>query len=203
VNTGGGYDGHRPTGRSGGIVPARIDAVNRRTSPTWAGASIAPEGFDGEGPRLVVATAEEELVARYGGLDPSELGLTAAMFDPPAGIFLVARSADGHVVGGVGVRPFEPEPGVGEIKRLWVDPEWRRRGVGRRLMDEAESAAHRLGFFSLHLATGDHQPEAVALYEASGWVRRRVDHTGAVLPDWHLQFSKALPGRPSEIVAGS
>ena len=60
------------------------------------------------------------------------------------------------------------------------------------MMDEIESVALRLGFSSLDLATGDNQPEAVALYEGSEWVRRREDHNGARLPDWHLQFSKTL-----------
>jgi GNAT superfamily N-acetyltransferase len=156
------------------------------------GVVIGPEPYAGEGPRRIVEAAEAELVARYGGLTDDELRLTAAMFDLPAGVFLVARSAEGLAVGGVGVRPFEPEAGVGEIKRLWVDPSWRRRGLGVTLMDEAESAARRLGFTSLHLATGDNQPEAVALYEAMGWERRRYDHGGMLLPDWHLQFSKAL-----------
>jgi len=160
--------------------------------PSALDVAIGPEAYAGDGPRRVVEAAEDELVLRYGGLDPSETGLTAAMFDPPAGTFLVARSGDGAVVGGVGVRPYEHEPGVGEIKRLWVDPVWRRHGLGRRLMDEAESTARGLGFSSLHLATGDHQPEAVALYEGSAWVRRRTDHAGAVLPDWHLQFTKRL-----------
>jgi GNAT superfamily N-acetyltransferase len=154
---------------------------------------IGPEPYAGEGPCRVVEAAEAELVARYGGLTEDELGLTAAMFDPPTGTFLVARLGEGAVVGGVGVRPFEPEAGAGEIKRLWVDPSWRRRGLARMLMERAESVALRLGFFSLHLATGDRQPEAVALYQAAGWKRRTYDHAGARLPDWHLQFSKALP----------
>jgi GNAT superfamily N-acetyltransferase len=191
VNTGGGCE---RAGSDSRIVPARIEAVDRLTPATWAKAVISVEPFEAEGPRHVVAAAEAELVARYGGLTQDELGLTAAMFDPPAGTFLVARADGGFVVGGVGVRPLERAPGVGEVKRLWVDPEWRRRGLGRRLMDEVESAARRLGYSSLHLATGDHQPEAVALYQAGGWVRRRVDHAGAVLPDWHLQFSKRLRG---------
>jgi GNAT superfamily N-acetyltransferase len=175
-----------------GIAPARIEAVDRSTSATWAKSAISSEPFDSDGPQRVVMAAEDELVDRYGGLADDELGLVAAMFDPPAGAFLVARSEGGVVVGGVGVRRFEPEESVGEIKRLWVEPGWRRRGLGQRLMDEIESAARRLGFSSLHLATGDQQPEAVALYEASGWVRRRVDHTGALLPDWHLQFLKTF-----------
>ena len=166
--------------------------MNGGTSSTWAETVVLPEPFDGDGARFVVHAAEEELVARYGGLAAEELGLTAAMFDPPAGTFLVARSGDDAVVGGVGVRPFQLASGVGEIKRLWVDPEWRRQGLGRKLMNEIESVAFRLGFSSLHLATGDSQPEAVAMYQASEWIRRRVDHNGERLPHWHLQFSKTL-----------
>lgn len=166
--------------------------MNGRTSAPWGQTVILREHFDGDGARYVVEAAEEELVARYGGLAPEELGLTAAMFDPPAGTFLVARSGGNAVVGGVGVRPFRLTSGVGEIKRLWVDPAWRRCGLGRKMMEQIETVALRLGFSSLHLATGDNQPEAVALYEASEWIRRREDHNGAPLPDWHLQFSKTL-----------
>jgi GNAT superfamily N-acetyltransferase len=167
--------------------------MDQRTSAPSVRVVVGPESYAGAGPRRVVREAEAELIARYGGLADEELRLTAVMFDPPAGTFLVARSDDGRVVGGVGVRRFAPEAGLGEIKRLWVDPAWRRRGLGRMLMDEMESVAARLGFSSLHLATGDHQPEAVALYEGSGWQRRRDDHAGAMLPGWHLQFSKPVP----------
>ena len=54
----------------------------------------------------------------------------AAMFDPPNGAFLVARRGDaaGPPLGGVGVRAIGP--GVGEVRRLWVDPEL--AGAGHR-----------------------------------------------------------------------
>jgi GNAT superfamily N-acetyltransferase len=147
---------------------------------------VRREPFDTEGCRWVVARAEEELVARYGMLDDGELGLTAAMFDPPTGSFVVARvdgdgdgdgdgEADGDAqpVGGAGVRTVAP--GEGEVRRVWVDPEWRRRGVARALMDGLEDAARDLGLVTLRLATGDRQPEAAALYDSSGWERTRVD----------------------------
>ena len=60
---------------------------------------MSPEAYDGDGPRWVVKRAEAELVERYGQLDDSELGLTAAMFEPPDGIFLVARSVDVRTAG--------------------------------------------------------------------------------------------------------
>jgi GNAT superfamily N-acetyltransferase len=146
----------------------------------------------------VVARAEEELVARYGMLDDGELGLTAAMFDPPAGSFVVARvdgdgdsDGDAHPVGGAGVRTVAP--GTGEVRRLWVDPEWRRRGVARALMEGLEDAARDLGLVTLRLATGDRQPEAMALYDTSGWERTRVDvYEGAAETVCVFRFVKSL-----------
>jgi GNAT superfamily N-acetyltransferase len=161
---------------------------------------VRREPFDTEGCRWVVARAEEELVARYGMLDDGELGLTAAMFDPPAGSFVVARvegDGEGHAdhgaqpVGGAGVRTVAP--GTGEVRRVWVDPEWRRRGVARALMEGLEDAARDLGLVTLRLATGDRQPEAVALYDSFGWERTRVDvYEGAAETVCVYRFVKSL-----------
>ncbi len=152
--------------------------------------TVRDEPYGSDGPRSVVSHAEAELVARYGGLDDGELGLTAAMFDPPSGAFLVARVEEDHPVGGAGVRTVAD--GVGEVRRLWVDPGLRGCGIGRALMIELEDAARNLGLSALVLSTGDRQPEAVALYEASGWERLHVDKRGEPLPTWHLRFSKVI-----------
>jgi GNAT superfamily N-acetyltransferase len=146
----------------------------RPTSPRPPGVTIGLEPYDGDGPRFVVARAEAELVERYGFLDAGEHGLTAAMFDPPAGAFLVGRAGDaGPPVGGVGLRAVAPT--IGEVRRLWVDPSWRGHGLGRALMEALEVEARRLGHTTLRLGTGDRQPEAVALYEATGWERLVAD----------------------------
>jgi GNAT superfamily N-acetyltransferase len=111
---------------------------------------------------------EAEPVERYGHLDENERGLTAAMFEPPVGFFLVARSEERpRPVGGVGVRSVGP-PGTGEVKRLWVDPAGRGVGLGRRLMGDLEDATRDMDLNVLQLGTGDRQPEAVALYESAG-----------------------------------
>jgi len=139
-------------------------------SPSTPAVVVRRAPYDAEDSRRVVTQAEEELVVRYGMLDDGERGLTADMFDPPAGAFLVACAGDGpDPVGGVGVRMVAP--GTGEVRRLWVDPDWRRRGVARALMAALEEAARDLGADTLRLATGDRQPEAVALYDAAGWER--------------------------------
>ncbi len=166
--------------------------------------SVEPEPYESAGPQWVVAKAEAELIARYGGLDDGELGLEAAMFEPPGGSFLLARVAGGQavgavgavgaveatVVGGVGLRSMAE--GVGEVRRLWVDPSWRGRGVGRTLMARLEDRALELGLSDLVLGTGDRQPEAVHLYEVTGWERVHVDAVGMPLPDGYIRFVKAI-----------
>lgn len=160
------------------------------------GLRMGPEPYDSEGPRWVVAQAEAELIARYGGLADGELGLNAAMFGRPGGSFLVARAgairsgASGPPVGGVGLRRVAE--GVGEVRRLWVDPAWRGRGVGQTLMAGLECAGLELGFENLVLATGDRQPEAVQLYRTTGWTRLYVDPQGRPLAAGWIRFAKAI-----------
>ena len=153
--------------------------------------SLRPEPYASEGPRWVVAQAEAELVARYGGLDDGELGLTAAMFDPPAGVFLIARTESrAEPIAGAGLRSVAP--GTGEVRRLWVDSAWRGRGIGREVMTRVEDAASDLDLSVLRIETGDRQPEAVSLYEGMGWERIFVTPEGAPLPAGWIRFRKVV-----------
>jgi putative acetyltransferase len=182
------------SGTSG--VSERIEAVDRPPSQarheSVAGAIVtAREPFDSAGPRWVVTQAQAELVTRYGFLDSGELHLTAAMFDPPGGAFLVARtSSDAPPIGGVGLRPVDEW--TGEIKRLWVDPGCRGSGTARTLMALAEATARELGYRALRLETGARQPEAIALYDSIGWARRETDWDGGPLPGGSFHFAKEL-----------
>lgn len=162
--------------------------------PSTFAISLRPEPYGSDGPRWVVAQAEAELVTRYGGLDDGELGLTAAMFEPPAGIFLVARTESRtEPVGGAGLRTTAAA--TGEVRRLWVDPAWRGRGIGRDLMAGLEAAAGDLGLSLLQLATGDRQPEAVSLYQSLGWDRIFVTPEGAPLSAGWIRFRKLVGPR--------
>jgi GNAT superfamily N-acetyltransferase len=162
------------------------------SSTIQAGFVLAQEPYGDDGPQWVVAQAEAEIVERYGNLDGDEQGLTAAMFNPPNGVFVVARrgNAAGPILGGVGVRAIHP--GIGQIRRLWVDPGQRGQGIARTLMTGVEHAAHQLGLTDLRLGTGDRQPEAVALYASSGWERVLVGHDGRPVPPRHIWFTKQL-----------
>lgn len=59
--------------------------------------------------------------------------------------------------------------GYGEIKRLYVDPGARGRGVGRAMMAALESDLRAHGIEIARLETGIRQPEALALYERCGY----------------------------------
>jgi GNAT superfamily N-acetyltransferase len=170
--------------------------MHHLSSAVPAGLVLAREPYGGAGPQWVVAQAEGEIIVRYGELDDGEMGLTAAMFDPPNGAFVMGRSGDaaGPPLGGVGVRALRP--GVGQIRRLWVHPESRGHGVARALMGGIEDAARDLGLTDLRLGTGDRQPEAVALYESAGWQRVRVGNDGRPVPPRHIWFTKQLTPAP-------
>jgi len=93
----------------------------------------------------------------------------AEMFAPPDGVFLVFRDDRGRAVGCGGIARFDATRG--EVKRMYVVPEARGLGLGRKLLEELESHASALGYGSLVLETGDRQPEAVGLYVSSGFER--------------------------------
>ncbi|WP_298459342.1 GNAT family N-acetyltransferase [uncultured Cellulomonas sp.] len=65
----------------------------------------------------------------------------------------------------------EPGPGLGEVKRVYVAPRFRGRGLSRRVLAEVERLAAGAGLHRVVLETGDRQTAAMALYEASGYVR--------------------------------
>jgi DNA-binding MarR family transcriptional regulator len=90
----------------------------------------------------------------------------AAKYRPPQGAFLIAWSDD-LPIGCVSLRPLSP--GIGEVKRLWIDPIARGQGLGRRLMRAIEDRARGMGLTRLQLDTNTALTAAVALYRREGW----------------------------------
>jgi DNA-binding MarR family transcriptional regulator/GNAT superfamily N-acetyltransferase len=109
-----------------------------------------------------------ELAERFEqGFDP-ELGLSAtdAELTPPAGLFLVA-SLHGQPVGG-GALKFHGA-GPAHIKRMWVAPQARGLGLGRRLLAELEERARARRVPALRLETNRVLTEAISLYRSAGY----------------------------------
>ena len=61
------------------------------------------------------------------------------------------------------------ERSIAEIKRLYVRPDMRGRGLGRRILDELERVAQAQGYTAVRLDTGARQPDAVRLFETAGY----------------------------------
>lgn len=87
----------------------------------------------------------------------------------PEVAFLVARDAQGQAVG---CAALVVQPEHGEIKRMFVQPALRGRGVAKALYARLEAEALRRGCTRLRLETGIRQPEALAFYERLGFQRR-------------------------------
>jgi GNAT superfamily N-acetyltransferase len=86
---------------------------------------------------------------------------------PPGGGFVVLEE-DGRAVAGGGVKRLDDR--ACEIKRMYVAPEVRGRGLGRVLLVALEDLARDLGYAVARLDTGAKQPEAQAMYERAGYV---------------------------------
>jgi GNAT superfamily N-acetyltransferase len=91
---------------------------------------------------------------------------TASEMGPPGGTFLVLYD-DGSAVAGGGIKPLDD--GVAEIKRMYVVPQARSRGLARVLLGALEDAARDLGYTRVRLDTGARQPHARALYLSTGY----------------------------------
>jgi ribosomal protein S18 acetylase RimI-like enzyme len=130
------------------------------------GLELADVAYDSDVAQQLVEEVQAEYVERYGG--PDATPLVPEEFAPPSGSFLVAF-AGGEPVGSVGLRRHDD--GAVEIKRLYVRAAHRRRGHARALLAAVEERARALGYRRVVLETGSRQPEAVALYLASGYER--------------------------------
>ena len=112
----------------------------------------------------LVGRVQQEYVQRYGG--PDGAVVTPEEFEPPRGLFVVAE-VDG-VPAACGAWRSLGE-GSAEVKRVYVEPAFRRRGLAQVVVDAIEADAARAGVRSLVLNTGPEQPEALSLYAALGY----------------------------------
>ena len=122
-----------------------------------------------------IAALNAELSARYPEAGATHFRLDASEVAPGRGIFLVARWA-GRPVGCGALRCIREDalvrevgPAVGELKRMYVAPAVRGRGIGKALLARLEAEARALGLARLVLETGIRQPEAIGLYRAAGF----------------------------------
>lgn len=150
-----GRTGVRPTDPAGYRFPMEFRAL----------------GYQHPDVRKLCDEVQQIYTERYG--DPDQGPVDESDFAPPSGLFLVVYQDDRALACG-GWRVADPaEPGLSagdaELKRMYVRPDARGRGLARAVLAEVEHRAREAGRTRMILETGTLQPEAIALYRSSGY----------------------------------
>ncbi len=117
--------------------------------------------------RSALAQYFGELDDRFpNGFDPGDDGAASTVLRAPGGAFVIMHS-DGVAFGCGGVQRIDEV--TGEIKRMWISPDWRRLGLGARLLTGLENTARELGYTCVVLDTNATLVEAIAMYERAGY----------------------------------
>jgi DNA-binding MarR family transcriptional regulator/GNAT superfamily N-acetyltransferase len=149
----------------------RLVGAMRDVERLLMAASVDIRSVDPEHPdaRYCLAEYVAELNRRSTrGFDPA-VGATALPHEvrPPAGHFFVAY-LHGEPIGCGAVKHHDDAPA--EIKRMWIVPQARGLGLGRRLLKTLEACARENGARVAHIETGGVLTEALTLYRSTGWV---------------------------------
>ncbi|MFP3467542.1 GNAT family N-acetyltransferase [Leifsonia sp. SIMBA_070] len=122
--------------------------------------------------RPLLVELEYEYDTRYGDFfgerASTELSrYPAELFSPAQGGAFVLLLRDGEAIAGGAFKRYDEH--TAELKRIWTSSAHRRQGLSRRVVAELESEAVRQGYTRVYLTTGPRQPEAKALYLATGY----------------------------------
>jgi GNAT superfamily N-acetyltransferase len=140
-----------------------------------------------------LAAALDALIERlYPGIPANGV---EADFDARGGVYAIGYADGVPAASGA----FRDERGVAEFKRMFVAPEFRRRGYAKAMLAFLEAEAARRGYERAILETGIHQQDAVGLYRSAGW--ETIDCYGVYTAEpVSLCFGKRLAA-PAEVTA--
>jgi GNAT superfamily N-acetyltransferase len=107
-----------------------------------------------------------------------------AALKPPNGFVLVLEDEERLIGMGliktIGV-------GVGEVKRMYIRPEYRGKGHGKELMQTLVTRAKEFGYSILRLETADFMPAALKVYRSAGF-KERSEYPGGEVPEWYRPY---------------
>ncbi len=130
------------------------------------GISIATEPFDSTDARRLIAALDKHLASRYAPEQRFGPNLKPQQIAPGLGTFVIARNG-GRAVGCGALRKLDETSA--EVKRMYVAPEMRGQGVGKKILEHLEGVGRELGVRRLVLETGIYQAEAIGLYHEAGF----------------------------------
>ncbi|MGW3621026.1 GNAT family N-acetyltransferase [Micromonospora arida] len=130
------------------------------------------------------------VIAQQRELRETDGGLDGQVFVPHDDVRYLAVVVNGRAVACGGLQALDAE--TGEVKRMYVRPAYRGRGIGRQLLAALEECAFRQGHSVVCLETGTYLPAAVALYTACGY--QQVPVYGEYVGNpYSVCFAKRLP----------
>jgi GNAT superfamily N-acetyltransferase len=151
---------------------------------------VESAAWDDPDVQRLAADQQGEIRARYGGGE--EPGTKPSPAD--IAVVVVARDDDGTALGCGALRALGN--GVAEVKRMYVVPAARGRGVATAVLAALEAAAGERSWTTLRLETGPRQPESIGLYSRAGYAR--IDAFGGYAGDPDaadsLFFERVLSG---------
>lgn len=106
-------------------------------------------------------------------------------FAPPSGRLLLGECEE-KIAGCAGLRKIGEN--VGEIKRMYVRPEYRRKGIGRSLVKAIINESHQIGYLNLRLDSAPFAKEAHALYRSLGFHKREPYAESDIPQKYHCRW---------------
>jgi putative acetyltransferase len=161
------------------------DSTQVRAKPI----SISRTDLTADVSRALISALNAELTGAYPEPGATHFGLAPEDVTGSRGAFLVIYEGETPVGCGA-VRLIDP--GTGELKRMYVSPEVRGRGMGRRLVAALEDEARARGVRQLILETGIRQAAAIALYRACGFKPIPLYGEYCLSPNTSLCFGKQI-----------
>lgn len=153
--------------------------------------SVTPVGFEHPDLHELIRRLDRDLLDRY----PAEHIFGIDFTDPAVkNVHFAVAYLGGEPVGCGAIRPLTGR--AAELKRFFVDPAFRRRGIASSLLAHLERHAAREGFAAIRLETGARQPESIALYEKFGY--RQIPCFGEYADcEASVCYEKKLPAGPT------
>ena len=175
-----------------GVLLSAMDDVVRMISAS--NIRIAVEDPNSRAAAKCMASYYDELENRFGqGFDPvKSISAGPEELTPPNGYLLVAKLYGEPV----GCGALKCHKNFAEIKRMWVDPQTRGMGIGRRILLELENVARSIGIYLLRLETNRSLSEAKNLYRSSGYVEVQKFNDEPYAHHW---FEKRLTANSDDL----
>lgn len=128
--------------------------------------TVEAEPFESPDARRLIGALDAHLASRYPPEQRFGPNLKPEHLAHGLGTFVIAR-ADGRAIGCGALRLLDET--TAEVKRMYVEPDLRGRGVAKEILNHLEAMASTLGARRLVLETGVYQEEAIGLYLRAGF----------------------------------